>query len=102
MPIRPRFLRRLAWELVVTGLVLGSVGEILVINNELLSRELPPQDNLWLSPAVGICTAMAALGLLLLVLRPLHASLPRRRIFGWARQEITRDGSKATDDLTRP
>jgi hypothetical protein len=37
MPIRPRFLRRLAWELVVTGLVVGSVGEILVINNELLS-----------------------------------------------------------------
>jgi hypothetical protein len=78
------------------------LSENVVINNELLSRELPPQDNLWLSPAVGISTAMAALGLLLLVLRPLHASLLRRRIFGWARQEITRDGSKATDDLTRP
>jgi hypothetical protein len=85
-------MRRLAWGLVVVGLVTGLAGELLVIiHNELVHRELPvppsddavrlAQDNLSLWPAVGIGTAIAAFGLLLLVLRPLHARLLRRRNF---------------------
>ena len=67
-------MRRLAWGLVITGLVSGLAGELLVIiQNE--------QDNLSLWPAVGIGTAIAASGLLLLVLRPLYAHLLRRRNF---------------------
>ena len=66
-------MRRLAWGLVVTGLVTGLVGELLVI--------LQDEDNLSLWPAVGIGAAIAASGLLLLVLRPLYTRLLRRRNF---------------------
>ena len=64
-------MRRLAWGLVVSGLVTGLVGELLVI--------LQDEDNLSLWPAVGIGAAIAASGLLLLVLRPLYTRLLRRR-----------------------
>jgi len=68
-------MRRLAWGLVITGLVTGLAGELLVIiQNE--------HDNLSLWPAVGIGTAIAAFGVLLLVHRPLRARLLRRRNFG--------------------
>ena len=49
------------------------------------------QDNLSLWLVVGIGTAIAAFGLLLLVLRPLCARLLRRRIFA-GRAGSTRDG----------
>jgi hypothetical protein len=86
-------MRRLAWGLVVAGLVIGLAGELLVIiENELLHSGLLvaptddavrlAQDNLSLWLVVGIGTAIAAFGLLLLVLRPLCARLLRRRIFG--------------------
>jgi hypothetical protein len=105
-------MRRLAWGLVITGLVIGLAGEFLVIaQHELLHRELLvaptdisvtlAQDNLSLWQAVGIGTAVAAFGLLLLVVRPLYARLFRRRIFAGL-VGSTRDGSSSTDDLTRP
>jgi hypothetical protein len=101
MPIRTQFVRRLAWGLVVTGLVIGLAGEILVIGQELLYGDPLPapgddavrlrlaQDHLWLWPAVMFGAAMAALGLLLLVL---YAHLLRQRIL--AELVRTRDGSE--------
>jgi len=86
MLIRTGFVRSVAWGLVVTGLMIGSIGEILVIENELVSGEVPgapsdaAQGNLSLWPVVGIGSAIAAFGLLLLVLGPLYARLIRRRI----------------------
>ena len=67
-------MRRLAWGLVITGLLTGLTGELLVI----LADE---QDSLLLWQAVGVGTAIAALGLLLLVRQPLYARLFRRRNF---------------------
>ena len=102
MPIRTQFVRRLAWGLVVTGLVIGLAGEILVIGQELLYGDLPAapgydavrlrlaQDHLWLWPAVMFGAAMAALGFLLLVL---YAHLLRRRILA-EMVRSTRDGSE--------
>ena len=104
MPIRTRFVRRLAWGLFVTGLMIALVGEILVIDNELLyGGERRAQDRVWLWPAVGIGAAMAALGLLLFVLGPQYARLPRRRILTGLHKRITSDGSRSNDpDFTRP
>ena len=65
-------MRGLAWGLVIVGLVTGLAGELLVIIQD-------EQDNLSLWPAVGLGTAIAAFGLLLLVLRPLYDRLLRRR-----------------------
>jgi hypothetical protein len=67
-------MRRLAWGLVITGLLTGLTGELLVII-------VDEQDNLLLWQAVGIGAAIAAFGLLLLVRRPLYAHLIRRRNF---------------------
>jgi hypothetical protein len=92
MPLRTRFVRSFAWGLVVTGLVIGLAGEILVIENELVSRELPGADepvSLW--PVVGVGAAIATLGLLFLVLRPLYARLLRRRLLAGL-VKITRNG----------
>ena len=107
MPIRRRFVRRSAWGLLVTGLVIGLVGEILVVDEDLLYGHLPGDDavglaqaNLWLWPAVVFGAAMAALGLLLLALRPLYAHLLRRRILAEPVRS-TRNGSRSSDDLTR-
>jgi hypothetical protein len=68
-------MRRLAWGLVIAGLLTGFAGELLVIFVD------EQDDNLLLWQAVGIGTAIAALGLLLLVRRPLYARLLRRRNF---------------------
>jgi len=67
-------MRRLAWGLVIAGLVTGLAGELLIIFQD-------EQDNLSLWPAVGIGAAIAAFGLLLLVPRPLSIRLLRRRNF---------------------
>ena len=67
-------MRRLAWGLVITGLLIGLAGELLVII-------VDEQDNLSLWQAIGIGAAIAAFGLLLLVRRPLYARLLRRRNF---------------------
>jgi len=99
MPIRTRFLRRLAWGLVVTGLVIGEAGDILLIDNEILRGDLPvAQDHLWRWQALEIGTAMAGLGLLLLVLLSLYARLLRRRILAEP-VKSTRDGfGEGTND----
>ena len=65
-------MRGLAWGLVIVGLVTGLAGELLVIIQD-------EQHNLSLWPAVGLGTAIAAFGLLLLALRPLYDRLLRRR-----------------------
>jgi hypothetical protein len=85
-------MRRLAWGIVVTGLLTGLAGEFLaIIQSELLYRALPlaPNDealrlahaDLSIWPAVGLGTAVAAVGLLLLGLRASCASLVRLRLF---------------------
>jgi len=63
---------RLAWGLVVTGLVIGLAGELLVVIKD-------EQDDLSLWAAVGIGAAIAAFGFLFLGFRPLYARLLRRR-----------------------
>jgi hypothetical protein len=84
-----RCMRRLAWALVVTGLVIGLAGVFrVIIQDELLARGLlgaPSDDALRLAepdlsiwPAVGIGTAIAGFGLLLLGLGPLCVRLIRR------------------------
>jgi len=63
---------RLAWGLVVTGLVIGLAGELLVVIKD-------EQDDLSLWAVVGIGAAIAAFGFLLLGFQPLYARLLRRR-----------------------
>ena len=105
-------MRRLAWGLVVAGLVTGLAGELLVIiiQDELVYRELLvapsddavrlAQDRLLLWLAVGIGTAIAAFGLLLLGLRPLCARLLRLRIFaGLVRSTLRRLIIVARDEV---
>ena len=65
-------MRRLAWGLVVTGLVIGLAGELLVVIKD-------EQDDLSLWAVVGIGAAIAAFGFLLLGFQPLYARLLRRR-----------------------
>jgi len=84
-------MRRLAQSLIVAGLLTALAGETLVI----LDREAAvyyelassPRDTLRLAPlplsiwsAVGIGTAICALGVIILVLRPLGGRLRRRLI----------------------
>jgi len=105
-------MRRLAWGLVVAGLVTGLAGELLVIiiQDELVYRELLvapsddavrlAQDRLSLWPAVGIGTAIAAFGVLLLGLRPLCARLLRLGIFaGLVRSTLRRLIIVARDEV---
>lgn len=85
-------MRRLAWGLVITGLLTGLAGELLVI--------MQNEDNLSLWPAVGIGAAIAAFGLLLLGLRPLYARLLRRRILpGLVRSTLRRLIIVARDEV---
>jgi hypothetical protein len=86
-------MRRLAWGLVITGLLTGLTGELLVII-------VDEQDNLLLWQAVGIGAAIAAFGLLLLVLQPLCARLLRLRIFaGLVRSTLRRLIIVARDEV---
>jgi hypothetical protein len=71
-------------------------GEILVIENELVSRELPEAVSLW--PVVGVGVAIAAFGLLFLVVRPLYARLLRRRLFAGLVKRTHNDGEVAIFD----
>jgi hypothetical protein len=89
-------MRRLAWGLVVTGLVTGLAGELLVI----MQNELMAPDDLSLWPAVGIGAAIATFGVLLLVFRPLYARLLRQRIFaGLVRSTLRRLIIVARDEV---
>jgi hypothetical protein len=96
-----RRMRRLAQALIVTGLLIALAGETLVIldreaavHHELASG---PRGRLGLAPfplsiwpAVGIGTAISALGVVILMLRPLRGRL-RRRLLSSGR--LRRDAS---------
>jgi hypothetical protein len=101
MPLRTRFVRSFAWGLVVTGLVIGLAGEILVIENELVSRELPGADepvSLW--PVVGVGAAIATLEAFcsLCFDRCTLAYFAGGSWLGWSRSPAT--GSTSTDDFS--
>jgi hypothetical protein len=84
-------MRRLAQGLIVAGLLIALAGETLVIldREAAVQQELAssPRDTLRLGPlplsiwsAVGTGTAISALGVVILVLRPLGGRLRRRLI----------------------
>jgi hypothetical protein len=74
---------RLAWSLIVAGLVIGLAGELLIV----IEDEQAP-FSFW--QAVGVGSSITAVGLLLLVRRPLYARLLRRpsRLIIVARDEV--------------
>jgi hypothetical protein len=63
---------RLAWSLVIAGLVIGLAGELLIV-----IQDEQAAFSIW--QAVGVGASITAFGLLLLVRRPLYARLLRRR-----------------------
>jgi hypothetical protein len=94
-------MRRLAQALIVTGLLIALAGETLVILDREAAvqheRASGPRDRLGLAPfplsiwpAIGTGTAICALGIAILLLRPLRGRL-RRRLLSSGR--LRRDAS---------